>query len=207
MPAMNLAIASCEPSQTSTWFRPFLTAVTLISVVLAISIWPGTLVANTKHRMMNGSVHHRVMQFTASSQRYRQTQKSSIATTHQPAALHATSFHRDRQEQISPSVIRALRLAHQKVNADPQLLLAIASKESGFDTKARNRHSSARGLLQFTTATWLTVVRDFGSRHGLSRYADAIDTDRDGHLTVKTRHLRRIILALRDDPFLEAVMA
>ena len=87
------------------------------------------------------------------------------------------------------------------------MLLAIAWKESRFDPRARNKHSSARGLLQFTTATWLTVIRDFGARHGLVHLAAAISTDREGQLFVRNPRLRRTILALRDDPELQVIMA
>ena len=103
-------------------------------------------------------------------------------------------------------VLHALSVAQQTSTIDPHLLLGIAATESGFNAHARNRHSSAQGLLQFTNATWLTVVRDFGARHGLGQYAAAIDTDRDGRLTVRKARLRRAILALRDDPVLETVM-
>ncbi len=112
-----------------------------------------------------------------------------------------------RPEAITPDIIRALHTAEQTVQADPFVLLAIAWKESRFDPLARNKHSSARGLLQFTTATWLTVIRDFGARHGLVRQAAAISTDREGQLSVTSPRLRRAILALRDDPELQVIMA
>jgi hypothetical protein len=112
----------------------------------------------------------------------------------------------DRAQVVTPRVIDAIRVAQQKSHVDPGLLLAIAAKESGFNPEARNRHSTARGLLQFTNATWLTVVRDFGPRYGLSRYAQAIETDRDGNLRVSKPRLRRAILALRDNPRLQAIM-
>ncbi len=107
---------------------------------------------------------------------------------------------------LPADVLHALSVAQQTSAIDPHLLVGIAATESGFNTHARNRHSSAQGLLQFTNATWLTVVRDFGARHGLAQYAAAIDTDRDGRLTVRKSRLRRAILALRDDPVLETVM-
>ena len=87
------------------------------------------------------------------------------------------------------------------------MLLAIAWKESRFDPLARNKHSSARGLLQFTTTTWLTVIRDFGARHGLVHLAAAMSTDREGQLSVTVPRLRRAILALRDNPELQVMMA
>lgn len=108
---------------------------------------------------------------------------------------------------VNREVMRAIRVAERKAKADPAVLTVIAWQESRFDPKARNQHSSARGLLQFTTVTWLTVVRDFGARHGLARYAAAIKTGRDGRLTVTPHALRRKILALRDNPELAAIMA
>ena len=112
-----------------------------------------------------------------------------------------------RPEAITPDIIRALHTAKQTVQADPFVLLAIAWKESRFDPRARNNHSSARGLLQFTTTTWLTVIRDFGTRHGLAHLAAAISTGREGQLSVTNPRLRRAILALRDDPELQVMMA
>lgn len=108
---------------------------------------------------------------------------------------------------LTPAVIHALCAASVKAQADPFLLLAIAWQESRFDPTARNRFSSARGLLQFTTTTWLTVIHDFGARYGLARFANAIRTDRDGRIWVSSRALRRQILALRNNPELEAIMA
>jgi len=110
-------------------------------------------------------------------------------------------------DEIAPKVIKAVRAAQQNADADPFVLLAIAWKESRLDPLARNKHSSAQGLLQFTATTWLTVVRDFGARHGLTHYAHAIKTDRTGRLAVATPNLRRKILALRNDSDLEAIMA
>jgi hypothetical protein len=112
-----------------------------------------------------------------------------------------------RQAEVNQDVVRAIRVAQRKTKADPAVLMGIAWQESRFDPLARNRQSSARGLLQFTTTTWLTVIRDFGARHGLARYAAAIKTGRDGSLTVEPHALRRKILALRDNPELAAIMA
>jgi soluble lytic murein transglycosylase-like protein len=72
------------------------------------------------------------------------------------------------------SILLALQRAEAATGANPALLLAIARRESGFDPAARNHRSSARGLMQFTSATWLEVVRDFGQRHGLAQHAVAL---------------------------------
>ena len=84
----------------------------------------------------------------------------------------------------------------------------MAWKESRFDPAARNPLSSARGLMQFTEATWLEAVRDFGPRRGLARHAAALSTDhRDGTISTRDpRHLARL-LKLRGDPRLSALMA
>jgi hypothetical protein len=132
---------------------------------------------------------------------------------HQPSTKHVV---RDESSRVAASlsptpvsdrVYHALRSAQEKVQADPTLLLAIAWQESRFDPRARNHHSSARGLLQFTSVTWLAAIRDFGARHGLARYAAAISTGHDGELIVSSPRMRRKILALRDDPDLEVIMA
>src|SRR3954452_19188071 len=108
--------------------------------------------------------------------------------------------------EIPVEIIRAVQIAEQRVQADPLLLLAIAWQESRFKAQAHNRHSSAQGFLQFTTSTWLCAVRDFGAKHGLAHYASAIKTDRDGHVSVDNARLRRAIMALRDDPELQAIL-
>ncbi len=108
----------------------------------------------------------------------------------------------------SPAVVRALRDAARATGADPALLLALAWKESRFDPAARNPLSSARGLMQFTEATWLEMVRDLGPRHGLARQAALLCTDhRTGTVSASSpRELARI-LKLRDNPRLSAAMA
>lgn len=110
-------------------------------------------------------------------------------------------------DAVPPAILHAIETAQRELKADPLVLLAIAWQESRLNPRARNRHSTARGLLQFTDVTWLTVVRDFGAKHGLNYYAGAIKTDQDGHLSVRTPRLRRAILALRDNPKLQVIMA
>jgi hypothetical protein len=80
---------------------------------------------------------------------------------------------------------------------DPALLLAIARRESGFDPAARN--------MQFTTATWLEVVRDFGQRHGLARQAAALSAAPRGSVPRDPRLVAEV-LRLRDDPRLAAAL-
>jgi hypothetical protein len=108
----------------------------------------------------------------------------------------------------SPVVAAALASATRSTGADPVLLRAIAWQESRFSHRAGNRQSSARGLMQFTEATWLEVVRDFGARHGLARQAASLSTDaRTGAITSKRPRDLRYILSLRFNPRLSAIMA
>lgn len=107
----------------------------------------------------------------------------------------------------TPKVLEAVREAVEATKLDPVLLLTLARAESSFDPSARNRLSTARGLLQFTRDAWLETVRQFGPRHGLSGYADAISSNRAGHLYTAHPATLRAILRLRDNPQLSAVMA
>ena len=108
---------------------------------------------------------------------------------------------------ISPEVTRAVQVASLASGVDPNLISAIAWRESRFDPSARNRRSSARGLLQFTTGTWLQVVRDLGPTMGLADYANTIHRDRTGSLSVSEPRVLTAILNLRSDPVLSAQLA
>ncbi|MDO9710281.1 transglycosylase SLT domain-containing protein [Paracraurococcus lichenis] len=105
-------------------------------------------------------------------------------------------------------VTAALGQASRATGLDPVLLVALAWQESRFDPRARNRRSSARGLMQFTDATWLEVVRDFGPRHGLAPTAAQLQTNWQTG-TIGTRNWRQMqqVLALRDNPRYAAVLA
>ncbi len=129
---------------------------------------------------------------------------------------HARAVHRDSvplanttwdDPQVPAAVTDAIQAASRESGVDPHLLTAIAWRESRFDPNARNDKSSAKGLLQFTTETWLQVVRDYGSQHNVGGYAAAIRRDPSGALVVSGRGMRAAILRLRDDPVLSAKLA
>ena len=148
---------------------------------------------------------------------------ASRVRAHAPTARHAEARppqrraskarHEVPQRVVSSSVaatppaavLSALQRAEVATGADPALLLAIARRESGFDPAVSNHRSSARGLMQFTRATWLEVVRDFGHRHGLGQEAVALSTAPRGRVPPNAR-LVAAVLRLRDDPQLAAVM-
>lgn len=131
-----------------------------------------------------------------------------------PGAAHAeravpsrAALHRARTAAPHPAptrravVIRAVASV-RAAGADTALLLAIARRESSLDPRARNRASSARGLMQFTDAAWLDAVRAFGARHGLARYATLLSAHRPA-----PRRAMAAVLRLRDDPHLATAIA
>lgn len=107
---------------------------------------------------------------------------------------------------VPPAILNAIQTAAHESGVDPHLLAAIAWRESRFDPDARNSQSSARGLLQFTSGTWLRAVRDYGSEHDVADYAAAIRTSRTGDLVVPEQ-VKSAILQLRSNPTLSAKLA
>ena len=108
---------------------------------------------------------------------------------------------------MSPAVLEAILAAAGRFEIAPELLMAIAWRESRFASAATSRLSSATGLLQFTSGTWLQTVRQFGSQHGIPEYAALVHRSRSGELTVQGLHTREAVLALRNDPILSAGLA
>jgi hypothetical protein len=106
------------------------------------------------------------------------------------------------KRELVETVVRAAR----DTNTDPTLLMAIADKESAFAPTVKASTSSATGLFQFIDSTWLRVVRDFGGEFGLEKEAAAIDSS-DGPPSVANPAERRRILALRNNPYLSALLA
>ncbi|MBL6082493.1 transglycosylase SLT domain-containing protein [Belnapia sp. T18] len=103
-------------------------------------------------------------------------------------------------------VFAALQRAETATGADAGLLFAIARRESGFQAGAYSRSSSARGLMQFTSATWIEVVRDYGSQHGLAHHAAVLASVPRGSLPAN-RRLVTEVLRLRDNPHLASALA
>ena len=107
---------------------------------------------------------------------------------------------------IPRGVVEMIVRAAAVTDVDPVYMMALADKESSFSTDVRARTSSAEGLFQFVTKTWLSVVRTFGAKHGLADEAAAIELV-DGQPTIKDDATRERVLGLRRDPYLSAVMA
>jgi len=105
------------------------------------------------------------------------------------------------RRDLVETIVRAAR----KTDMDPALLMSIADKESSFAPTVKASTSSATGLFQFIDTTWLRVVRDFGTKHGMAHEAALIEeAELRGGMSPATR---QSILSLRNDPYLSALMA
>ncbi|MDI9408856.1 MAG: lytic transglycosylase domain-containing protein [Candidatus Pacebacteria bacterium] len=96
----------------------------------------------------------------------------------------------------STGLIRQIKATAQRQGVNFNYMLATASAESNFDTRARAQTSSAAGLYQFTSGTWLSLVKTYGANHGLGELAEQIDDQG----RVADPQVREKILALRHEP-------
>lgn len=108
-----------------------------------------------------------------------------------------------RRKHVADAVWRA----SERTGVSFDYLMDQARIESGFDTNARARTSSATGLFQFIEQSWLGVVDRHGAKHGLGWAADAITRGADGRYRVADGETRRAILAMRSDPNAASTMA
>ena len=108
--------------------------------------------------------------------------------------------------RIRRHLVQTIVRAAREVGTDPELLMAIADKESSFATEVQARTSSATGLFQFIEKTWLGVVHKFGAQYGLSKESAVIVYGEDGW-TVPSPEEKARILELRREPRLSALLA
>jgi hypothetical protein len=103
-------------------------------------------------------------------------------------------------------IVDTILRASQVTEADPVYMMALADKESSFLPGNKASTSSAVGLFQFISSTWLEAVRSFGPKHGLIMEAQAIEGP-TGKLSVSDNVKREHILGLRRNPYISALMA
>jgi hypothetical protein len=115
----------------------------------------------------------------------------------------------DASSQIATAsnVTGAIRKASQITGTNFQYLLATAKVESNLNPGAKAPTSSAGGLFQFIDQTWLGTLKESGAALGYGRYANAISRNETGKFVVEDPAARREIMALRQDPTANAVMA
>ena len=132
------------------------------------------------------------------------------------ADLHDDIVHRperDPQEilqfgsmRVPRWIVETIVRAAEVTGVDAVYMMALADKESSFLPSNKASTSSAEGLFQFISSTWLQVIRDFGPRHGLAEEAAAVQTV-NGQLTISNDETRERVLGLRRDAYLSALMA
>jgi hypothetical protein len=108
--------------------------------------------------------------------------------------------------QVPRWIVETILRASEVTDVDPVYMMALADKESSFLPDSKARTSSAEGLFQFLTGTWLEVVHKFGAKHGLEAEAQAIEFT-NGQYAIPDETMREHVLDLRRDPYLSALMA
>src|SRR5271165_2445531 len=85
---------------------------------------------------------------------------------------------------VRTDVLAALKQASAATGSDFNYLLCTAMRESSLRPQAKSSTSSACGLFQFVEQTWFGLVKQFGAKHGLGSYANAIQQNSDGRFGV-----------------------
>ncbi|MGU3540201.1 transglycosylase SLT domain-containing protein [Methylobacterium sp. A54F] len=130
---------------------------------------------------------------------------SDLAALPQPARDAEDEAIRFGSRSVPRRIVDPILRASAEAGVDPAYMMALADKESSFETAVKSAHSSAEGLFQFVTGTWLEMIRDYGARHGLAEEAAAV-TGRGGAISVEAG-MRGRVLSLRRDPYVAALMA
>lgn len=89
------------------------------------------------------------------------------------------------------NVLNAIKKASAATGVNFAYMLQQAGVESSFNPEAKAKSSSASGLYQFISSTWMDMMNKYGEKHG-------VDTDGMS---------KKEILALRSDPEISANMA
>src|SRR5688572_12403849 len=101
----------------------------------------------------------------------------------------------------------AIQRASQATGVDFGFLMKTAGRESSFNPRAQASTSSAAGLFQFVDQTWLSTLKQHGSKHGYARYAELINRGSDGRYRVADGEARRAVMDLKLDPHAASLMA
>ena len=101
----------------------------------------------------------------------------------------------------------AIERASKATGVDFGFLMKTAGRESSFNPRAQASSSSAAGLFQFVEQTWLSTLKQHGSKHGYARYSELITKGQDGRYHVNGAEARRAVMDLRLDPHASSLMA
>lgn len=109
--------------------------------------------------------------------------------------------------RVDREIVRYIREASDISGVSFDYLLAKAGHESRFEANASAGSSSAEGLFQFTTDTWLQQMKFHGNKYGYAKLASKIYRDARGRYRVRSAQERDEILALRRSPRISALLA
>lgn len=109
--------------------------------------------------------------------------------------------------KVDREIVRYIQEASEVTGVSFDYLLAKAGHESRFQVNAAAERSSAEGLYQFTTDTWLQQMKLHGSKYGYARLASQIYRDGRGRYRVKNQRDKEEILFLRRSPRISALLA
>lgn len=109
--------------------------------------------------------------------------------------------------KVDREIVRYIREASEQAGVSFDYMLAKAGHESRFEVNAAAERSSAEGLYQFTTDTWLQQMKLHGAKYGYARLASQIYRDGRGRYRVKNENDREEILSLRRSPRISALLA
>ena len=101
----------------------------------------------------------------------------------------------------------AIERASKATGVDFGFLMKTAGRESGMNPRAQAGSSSAAGLFQFVEQTWLSTLKQHGSKYGYARYAQLISKGSDGRYHVDGKDARQAVMDLRLDPHAASLMA
>jgi len=101
----------------------------------------------------------------------------------------------------------AIQRASNATGVDFSFLMGTAARESGYNPRAKASTSSAAGLFQFVEQTWLSTLKQHGSKYGYARYAELITKGADGRYRVNGTEARKAVMDLRLDPHAASLMA
>ena len=111
------------------------------------------------------------------------------------------------QPLVSQGLVRAgIQRAAARTSVDFNYLLGQANLESRLNPSARAPNSSASGLFQFLSSTWLDTLQKHGGKHGLGWASAQIEQTGSGPV-VRDPAMRAQILGLRFDPEVSSLMA
>jgi len=108
---------------------------------------------------------------------------------------------------IRSVVEAAIERASKATGVDFSFLMKTAGRESGLNPGAKAGRSSAAGLFQFVEQTWLSTLKQHGSKYGYARYAELISKDSGGHYHVVGDEAKKAVMDLRLDPHAASLMA